>query len=42
LRAVDAGLPVTAETVTADAGAPISAVDPDLLATATRYGLVIH
>ena len=42
LRAVDAGLPVTAEPVTADAGAPITAADPDLLATATRYGLVIH
>ena len=38
LRAVDAGLPVTAEPVTADAGAPITAADPDLLATATRTG----
>lgn len=42
LRAVDAGLPVTAEPVTADAGAPIMATDPDLLATAARYGLTIH
>jgi len=42
LRAVDAGLPASAELVTADTGAPITATDPDLLATATRYGLVIH
>jgi hypothetical protein len=42
LRAVDAGLPVAAEPVTADGGAPITAVDPDLLATADRFGLVIH
>jgi len=36
LRAVDAGLPVIAEPVTADAGAPITAADPDLRATAGR------
>jgi hypothetical protein len=36
LRAVDAGLPVTAEPVAADAGLPITAADPDLLVTATR------
>ena len=42
LRAVDAGRPVIAEPVTADAGAPITAADPDLRATATRYGLSVH
>ena len=42
MRAVDAGFPVTAELVTADAGAPIAAVDPNLLATAARYGLTVH
>jgi hypothetical protein len=26
----------------ADAGAPITAADPDLRATATRYGLSVH
>lgn len=42
LRAVDAGLPVIAEPVTADAGAPIMGADPDLRATAVRYGLTVH
>jgi len=42
LRAVDAGLPLSSEAVTADVGASIPVADPDLLATATRYGLVIH
>jgi len=42
LRAVDAGSPLTTEPVTADAGAPITAADPDLRATAGRYGLTIH
>ncbi len=42
LRAVDAGLSVIAEPVTADAGAPITEADPDLQATATRYGLSVH
>ncbi len=42
LRAVDAGSPLTAEPVTADAGAPITAADPDLRATTGRYGLTVH
>ena len=42
MRAVDADFPVTAELVTADAGAPIAAADPNLLATAARYGLTVH
>ncbi len=39
---VDADLPVTEELVTADAGTVIEASDPDLQATATRYGLTVR
>jgi hypothetical protein len=42
MRAVDHGLPVTDELVTADAGTVIEASDPDLLATAARYGLTVR
>ena len=42
LRAVDRGLPVTAELLTADAGLPIAGADADRLATATWYGLTVH
>jgi len=42
LRGLDAGHPAGAEPLTADTGAPITARDPDLRDTATRYGLTVH
>ena len=42
LRRLDAGHPAGSEPLTADTGAPITASDPDLRDTATRYGLTVH
>ena len=42
LRSLDAGHPASTEPLTADTGIPITASDPDLRDTATRYGLTVH
>ena len=42
LRRVDIDHPAGAEPLTADTGTPITARDPDLDDTATRYGLTVH
>lgn len=42
LRRLDSEHPAAAEPLTVDTGAPITARDPDLLATAARYGLTVH